>query len=216
LPREQAGPFRSSVVDLDCARTMSSDFGWKHGVPPKAEIAAAPHGGYTLFVGVAKHPVPWLKSLVRRPYNPVEKAPKNFSEFIRHDWHLTPRDNIPGRDRVGAVELWNLKNAAFRDLADCSSKNIVLAYEQILMRPRWFLKQVGAHLIPVRKKFVWSLSSTKGDDMTFEEYQKKYLTQDIAEGILPDDMAFIRDRIDQELMKFFGYEWSGTGMRTAD
>jgi hypothetical protein len=207
LPREEAGTFRSTVVDIDCLRTMASDFGWKHGVPPRAEIDGASHAGYTLFIAIAKHPVAWLKSLVRRPYNPVEKVPKSFSEFIRHDWHLTPRDNIVGRDRINVVDLWNEKNAAFRELSAGSRKSVVVAYEQILREPRQFLQEIGNHLIRSRRKFVWSISSTKGDEMSFDEYRSKYLTEDVAEGILPDDMEFIRSRIDPGLMNFFGYEW---------
>jgi hypothetical protein len=201
------GQFRSAVVDLDCARTIGSDFGWKHGVPPFDAISSAPHAKYTLFICVAKHPLSWLRSLAGRPYNPVERAPENFSEFIRHDWALTSRDNLPDHGRINVVDLWNVKNAAFATLAARTERCVLVAYEQILLAPSGFFDSVGRHLIARRRDIEWSLPSTKGDDMSFESYRAKYRMDGIAVDIPEDDLAFIKKRIDPELMKAFGYRW---------
>ena len=192
---------------MDCQRILASDFGWKHGIPPENEILSAPHAKHTLFVCVAKHPLAWLGSLVSRPYNPAESAPSNFSDFIRYDWPLSPRDNLPDRDRINVVELWNAKNSAFLNLSTIVDRCIVVAYERILEDPAGFLDRVACHLLSTREKYVWSLASTKGDETTFEEYREKYLTERIDDAISADDLEFVRQRIDFDLLESFGYTW---------
>ncbi len=210
LPEEPAGGIRNALLELESRRTLFADFGWKHGAPPRDLIASAPHAKQTLFICIAKHPLAWLRSLANRPYNLVDEVPKSFSRFIRQDWTMTPRDNLPGRDRVNVVELWNRKNATFQDLRSLADRCLILAYEEILNDPAGFLSSVSGHLIARGNDFVWSFPSTKGDSMTFEQYRKKYQEQDFCNDIPAKDMDFIRDRIDENLMSAFGYSWPET------
>jgi hypothetical protein len=207
LPEEPAGGLRNALLDLDCRRTMYSDFGWKHGIPPRDLVASAPHAKQTLFVCVAKHPVAWLRSLANRPYNLVDEVPKTFSRFIRQDWTPTWRDNMPGCERINVVDLWNRKNAAFRDLGSAAERCLVVAYEEILRDPGGFLSSAGSHLIARGKDYVWSIPSTKGDDMTFEQYRQKYRELNVHGSTSARDLEFIRDRIDESVMQAFGYLW---------
>ena len=207
VPEEERGRLRSAALDLDCARMLYSDFGWKHGVPPFEAIESAPHAQNTLFIAVAKHPVAWLKSLMERPYNPVEHAPNEFAEFIRHDWELTARDKLAGRTRINVVELWNVKNAAFRKLEQATKRSIVVAYEDILIDPQRFLSRVAQHLPRAKGDFDWQIASTKDDDLTFNDYVRKYDPDRVCAGIADDDIAYIKARVDAQLVSSFGYAW---------
>lgn len=207
LPGSQTGALRDALLQLDCQRTMYSEFGWKHGIPPRDHIASAPHARQTLFVCVAKHPVAWLQSLARRPYNLIDRLPGRFSRFIRHDWTLTRCDNLAGRERINVVELWNVKNAAFRDLESEAVKCLIVAYEEILRDPAGFLASVANHLIPRGREFVWSFPSTKKDEMTFDEYKEKYAEHNFCRTASADDLEFIRGRADRNVMEAFGYRW---------
>jgi len=199
------------AYEIDCERVRQSDFGWKHGAPPEAEIRSAPHAQHTLFICTMKHPVAWLRSLCQRPYHPAEKVPKDFSRFLRHDWLLARRDNLVAGERVNVVDLWNLKNAAFAKLGESTSQCIVVAYEDILKDPQGFLAKAGRFLAARNSTFVWSLPSTKHDGATFEDYRQKYDQKNIAQMAPPGDLAFIAARADRSLMARFGYEMPVTG-----
>jgi hypothetical protein len=207
LPKKDRGPLRSAIVDLDSRRTMLSDFGWKHGAPPIEEIRCATHARHTLFVCVAKHPAAWLRSLAQRPYNPIQPVPDDFSEFIRHSWQLTTRDNLPEYDCIEVVDLWNMKNAAFQKLRSVAAKCLVIPYEALLQDPARFLQQVSAHLVSKRDEHVWSLPSTKGDGMTFEQYREKYKTETVCRSISKEDLLFMAGRVHLPTMREFGYSW---------
>jgi hypothetical protein len=209
LPEEPAGGLRDALLDLECQRTMYADFGWKHGAPPRDLIASAPHAKQTLFICIAKHPVAWLRSLANRPYNLSDNLPKSFSRFIRQDWTPNRRDNLPGRATINVVDLWNAKNAAYLDLASVAERCLVLAYEEILRDPAAFLSSVGSHLITRGNEIIWSLPSTKGDKMTFEQYREKYNESSICESTSARDLEYIRDRVDENVMQAFGYRWTG-------
>jgi hypothetical protein len=210
LPEETRGAFRSAITDIDSERTQRSDFGWKHGVPPREEIVSAPHARHTLFIGLAKHPVSWLRGLAKRPYNPIERVPRKFSQFLRYEWPLTQRDNLPGVERINVVELWNVKNTAFQRLRETADKCVVIAYEEIMRDPHAFLTRLGAYLIPKTEKFVWSLPSTKGDAMSFEDYREKCDIREICRHVSVQDLEFVKARIDGDVMAAFGYEWPAT------
>jgi hypothetical protein len=211
LPEEPAGGLRNALLDLDCRRTMLSDFGWKHGVPPRDLVASAPHAKQTLFVCIAKHPVAWLRSLASRPYNLVDDVPKTFSGFIRQDWTPAWRDNMPGCTKINVVDLWNVKNASLLDLETVAERCLVVAYEEILRDPESFLSSAGSHLIARGRDYIWSLPSTKGDGITFEQYRQKYREQNICGSLSAPDMVFIQDRIDKSVMQAFGYRWPDSG-----
>lgn len=207
LPKETSGTFRSAVMDIDCQRTRLSDFGWKHGIPPRDEILSAPHARHTIFIGLAKHPVSWLRSLARRPYSPGERIPRKFSQFLRYNWPLAPRDNLPGVEHIDVVKLWNVKNAAIRDLPSITDRCIVIAYEDILQDPSGFLTRVGNYVFAKREKFVWSIPSTKDDGTSFEEYRAKYDLRNIYRDISSEDFEYIKARIDGRVLAAFRYEW---------
>jgi hypothetical protein len=203
--RQERGAFRSAVHDMDCLRRATSDFGWKHGCPPVDAIMAAIHRDQTCFVCISKHPVSWLQSLHKRPYNPVERGPEDFSDFIRHDWLLTPRDNVTGRERVNVIDLWNLKYRAFLDLKTKPLKTLVVTYEALMHDPGAFLARVEEHLLKKVEDFTWDLPSTKGDAMDFEDYQQKYELKNVASLCSPEDFAFIMSRVDAAVMEELGY-----------
>lgn len=207
LPKGIRGKLRNDVIDIDCARILQSDFGWKHGIPPRDTILSAPHRNHTLFVCVAKHPVSWLRSLARRPYNPVEKAPNTLSDLIRYEWPVTKRDNLPGRERINPLDMWNVKNEAYVGLGFIGPKHVAIAYEDVLRDPLLFLKKIGNYLLPKTNDPEWSLPSTKGDHMTFDQYREKYLSGNIFEALSAEDAIFMKSRISAKLMKTLGYEW---------
>jgi hypothetical protein len=107
------------------------------------------------------------------------------------------------------VDLWNTKNAAYLDLGSVAERCLVVAYEEILRDPAAFLSSVSSHLIARGNDFVWSLPSTKGDKMTFEQYREKYTERDICESTSARDVKYIRDLIDETVMQAFGYRWTG-------
>lgn len=205
LSHEMRGQFRSDLLDLDCARMRSSDFGWKHGCATQDAIRPSPHGDRTLFVCVIKHPVFWLKSLSRRPYNPIERPPKDFSKFIRYDWPLTSRDNVPGKERINIVELWNLKNRSYLGLKAVTDRVLVQRYEELLCKPLDFFRQIEIHLLKKVEDYKWEFSSTKGESENFEGYKAKYDLGNIADQCSKEDFDFIMERIDPAVMADLGY-----------
>jgi hypothetical protein len=207
LPKKERGKFRSKVVDIDCERVVSSEFGWKHGIPPVAEIRKAPHQKHTLFICIAKHPVAWLKSLLERPYNPVERPPETFAEFIRYAWPVTARDNMLSADRVNVIDLWNCKNRAYQDLPNETEKCLITAYEDILAEPARFMDRVAEHLFRRNKSFVWELPSSKGETMTFEDYRTKYDVKTLCSTISIEDVEYIKANADPKVMAAHGYYW---------
>jgi len=207
LPKKTRGTFRNAIVDIDCERILQSEFGWKHGIPPLAEISAAPHRKHTLFICIAKHPVAWLQSLFERPYNPIERPPQMFSEFIRYLWPLTKRDNIAATARINVVHLWNRKNLAFQTLPGSTERCIVTAYEHILAQPADFLHGIARYLHRRDNALIWSLPSTKGENMTFESYRRKYDLMRICGSVSTEDLEYIRELADPQVMRAFGYRW---------
>ncbi len=207
------GRFCLEIMDIDCERVMQSDFGWKHGAPPEQAIGIAQHSAHTLFICVAKHPVSWLRSLLVRPYSPLERPPKNFSDFLRYEMPVSRRDNLGTVGRLGVVELWNLKNAAYARLPKIADRSIVIAYEEILRNPQAFLAKVGQYLLPSRSEFIWSLPSTKGDSLRFDDYRDKYDLSKIGEMASAEDLRFIEDRVDRDVMSAFDYRIGVFGPR---
>ena len=207
IPKDEQGRFRSALTDLDCARVAHSDFGWKHGVPPLEIIATAAHANHTLFICMAKHPVAWLRSLAKRPYNPLERPPRKFSALIRHEWSVAARDNLKDVTRINAVDLWNVKNAGFVRVRSIAKHCIVTSYENVLADPAGFLSGVANHLLTRKDEFEWSLPSTKGTDADFEDYRRKYELARVCEKVSTEDLDFIRQRVDPAVMEAFAYEW---------
>jgi hypothetical protein len=206
LAAEDYGKLCLKLMDMDCERVRHSDFGWKHGAPPEREIRSAEHSPHTLFICIAKHPLSWLRSLHARPYSPLERPPSNFHEFIRYQMPVSRRDNLGPLQRLGMVELWNAKNAAFARLPAIAGRCIVIAYEEILNNPQAFLSRISQYLLPMGSEFVWDLPSTKKDGLSFEEYRTKYDLSRSSQIVSAEDLEFINARLDRDVLRTFGYQ----------
>ena len=86
-----------------------------------------------------------------------------------------------------------------------------LRYEDYLADPDSFVRSIGTttKLAARYSRPTIIEKSTKKDPLTLADYRKKYQERRIREKICPEDIAFINDSLDHELMKKFSYEIIG-------
>ncbi len=107
------------------------------------------------------------------------------------------------------VYLWNVKNRSYLEIPDDTRLN--LRYEDYLADPDSFVRSIGTttKLAARYSRPTIIEKSTKKDPLTLADYRKKYQERRIREKICPEDIAFINDSLDHELMKKFSYEIIG-------
>ncbi len=188
-------------------KTYEDNFGWKHGRGPTIEEIRHANVAKVFFVSITKNPYFWLRSLHRRPYQHCGEFDRNFSVFIRTRWKCRDRDRIPHVENP--VYLWNVKNRSYLEIPDDTRLN--LRYEDYLADPDSFVRSIGTttKLAARYSRPTIIEKSTKKDPLTLADYRKKYQERRIREKICPEDIAFINDSLDHELMKKFSYEIIG-------
>jgi hypothetical protein len=154
-------------------------------------------------VTVTKNLYPWLISFYRRPYH-HPTASRVFSEFIR-----SPVTSV-GRERIAApcsnpVLLWNIKCRSYLQLPE--SRRLHARYETVLGDPRQFVEEVAARFgFKTSKGFFQNFTqSTKGTTEQFPDYQKFYLGEKWKEAFSEEDLAYVRQYLDVDLMNQLGY-----------
>lgn len=209
-------PGREAVRDAWFARTFPGNLGWKHmRARPAAELAQhSIMSARVHFVTITKNPYSWLLSMHRRPYHQYYKKPLSFEEFLVAPWPTTKRD---GTAKVvsSPVELWNLKNRSYLQLAD-GLPVINLRYEDLLEHPEEWMNRIQTQFSLERRavEFQNYQQSTKDSDRDSQYYKDYYLKQRWRSKLSEEAITTINRLLDHDLRAAFGYEVvsEGTGL----
>lgn len=195
------------LQDLDHFRMLQSDYGWKHAAPPVNTIEFSSHRDLTKLIFTAKHPVFWLKSIHKRPYNPRIKLELNFSDFIRSPWPLSKRDNISSESLPTPIDLFNRKISSYIEAIKQFPKNSVfIKYEDLLADTEGTVKIACEGILGFGgTAFKNVLRSTKSTEENFDFYKSKYLSDSYKDDISHEDLEFIQERLAPRVMRFCGY-----------
>ena len=189
--------------DAFFAATYADNLGWKHGTAPDRSILDDPRYADVRFVTVTKNLYPWLISFFRRPYH-CPNASRDFSEFIRSPVPSVERERIPA-PLANPILLWNAKCASYLRLPE--SRRLHARYETVLGDPRQFVEMV-AHRFGLGKSPIFFTNvtrSTKRVTQQFPDYQRFYLGEHWKRAFSPEDLAYVGEYLDIELMNQLGY-----------
>ncbi len=188
---------------------MPKTMGWKHGCPQIEFLKSVPNRtSRTLFVIVVKHPVFWALSFQKRPYESYFRyTSMSFSDYIRHVFIPTERDNVSEVIFESTIALYAAKIDGYRRLADMGVALEIVRYEEILQDPPGFLDRLGDKysLARRRKRDIIREHSTKGDDKTLADYQEKYRLERVKDLLDPDDYDFIIATFGKDRLAWLGY-----------
>lgn len=195
------------VQDLIHDSRKFHDLGWKHGIPETRVIHSFDPQELAI-VSITKNPYTFLLSLYRRPYHFKGTLAPTFVEFIRQPWVTRKRDNTPERVLTSPVALWNTKNAAYLELrAQFPEIVYPITYEELMSDPVLILDQLcdAFHLSKKQDVPVLIESSTKGDDLSFSDYQSYYLKEVWKKELTKEAIIEINQRLDLAVLSQFNY-----------
>lgn len=186
--------------------TTHRNLGWKHMCPRPADELAEHRliQKGAAVVTITKNPYAWLLSLHRRPYQQYHSKQLTFEEFLKTPWIPAARENLD-RGLSSPVELWNVKNKAYKQLRSIGAMN--LTSEGILTSPEQTIDQIAEEFSLSRKSgtFINYQQSTKGDQKDTEFYQDYYLNERWRSELSPAAIRTINHALDKPLLKSFGY-----------
>ncbi|PCH60741.1 MAG: hypothetical protein COC05_03295 [Gammaproteobacteria bacterium] len=195
--REWARDFYFSV-------TAHSNFGWKHAVPMSERIGVHDN---VLVVTLTKNPYSWLLSLFRRAYH-MGMRQEGFGSFLRAPCRVVGRENYRG-DIGNPVALWNIKNGSYlkvQDYAKCSN----VKYESLLQDPQKVVEEiVTTYRLPRRNEEFKNLneaSKTVDSGKDYDYYRRYYLEEQWKDKLQQDDVDFINQNLDDNIIAQYGYE----------
>lgn len=198
---------REKVNDHIFLTEAAALFGWKHGAVQHGRLAAEPGFSTTGFILLTKHPVWFLSSLHRRPYHALTEVPAEFSEFVATPWRTLARDYVREVELPSPALLWNHKVRSYLEFAERTENALVVRYEDILA-------DYEAFLVKVREKFGLAEGGTAGkrvdasskrDDLSFGDYQKKYLGAKPSETFDAATLGRIEAQLEGGVMAALGY-----------
>jgi hypothetical protein len=196
-----------SLIDLYFRLTRHKNLGWKHAVAPslselkQASVPVERVG----FITLSKNPYSWLISLFRHPYH-YQAAVSSFERFLRTPWETVGRENHP-TTFANPVAMWNVKNASYLRLQK-SVRCMHLRYEDLLRAPEQTLAAIAqAYALHRRTStFVNLQKSTKGEtDKSYSHYQDYYLNERWRDALCDEDIAWINDNLDGDVMSALRY-----------
>lgn len=201
-------PGNELVRDLYFFFNYGQTLGWKHTcVKPAAVLSrrAVMRSHEVCFVTLTKNPYSWLLSLHRNPYHQRYVGKPDFETFLRTPWRTLRRENTAKVLR-SPIELWNLKNAAYLQLASLDALN--LTSESLIEDPEAVIDRISRQFSIDRRsaRFVNYERSTKretGKDHGY--YQDYYRNERWRNELSAEAIAIINEGIDQELMARFGF-----------
>lgn len=203
-------PGNGRLRDAWFRATDHRNLGWKHRAAEPASTLADHRlvlGG-TAIVTLTKNPYSWLLSLARRPYQHSSgAAATDFVGFLQTPWATLGRDGLE-KIVTDPVELWNAKNASYRQLAGVGALN--LNTEDLFVDPQVVVDRIADHFALARTEsyFTDYVRSTKGGadlgrDSSY--YRDFYLHERWRSQLTSVAIELINDRLDHDLCRSFGY-----------
>lgn len=183
--------------------------GWKHAEVPVLPPGVDTYPVGTRFVALVKNPYPWLLSLWRRPYQGRHHsfwAPVTFDEFLRSPWPAIGRENSEGLF-PNPMAIWVTKVASYQRLHD-HGPTAEVRYEDLLADPEAELRRIGRDLslAPTFDRLRNVDRSTKKDGKSFDDYRHYYLGERWRAELTADQITFINEHLDADLVTRWGYE----------
>jgi len=197
-----------SLLDLYFRLTRRKNLGWKHAVAPSVteQKRVSVPVERVVFITLSKNPYAWLVSLFRHPYH-YRAAMSSFARFLRTPWETVGRENHPA-SFANPVAMWNEKNASYLRLQEFVHYTN-LRYEDLLRDPEQTLADIAqAYALPRRTPtFVNLQESTKGEmNKSYSHYQDYYLNERWRDELCDEDVAWINDNLDGDVMVTLHYD----------
>ena len=182
-------------------------FGWKHAAIDVDRLAQSDLFASTVFVCVIRNPFQFLLSLHRRPYHAMIEVPRDFGAFVRSPWPTTARDGVPHPVlEKGATELWNHKTRSYLEARRRHPAMVVVRYEDCVADVGHLFREIEARTGLAPRRAVRNVErSTKGDDKSFEEYQRQTAAFDPRQAMDADTYDYVAAVLDRELATTLGY-----------
>jgi len=197
--------------DLWFASTGRFNLGWKHSYPDHDRIRRFCAIHRLVIVTVSKHPYPWLLSMLRRPYH-YPDAPGSMNEFLETTYPVMRREHAD-HPPLEPVSLWNRKYAAYRDLDRLPVTWLHVRYEDALVDPEGVIRRIAGK-VGVRPPDVLRVverSTKRNTPDRFDDYRRYYLEGQWRDKLTSEQIAWINDRLDADLVRYFGYELDDPG-----
>lgn len=208
LPKPLQHLARQMLVDVGMREIENENLGWKHAYPDFALFEREKEtASRTLFLVISKDPISWLKSFHRRPYHclfPTRKMP--LSQFIRHPWIATRKENLSPAIVPNMVALWNAKHEGWLLLPERGYRTVFIPYSELLSNFSQQMEAIG-EIVPPRKAGTFENieSSTKNDGRSSSDFVKQYTSRADYSAFSEEDIAFVRENLDAEVMAKLGY-----------
>lgn len=210
LPPKQRRIGWEMVLDTDMRRIDNENFGWKHACPDFANFERySDAAAETLFVVVSKHPLAWAASFYRRPYHCLfNRNDMSFSDFIRHPWIATSKENIHPAIVPNVIDLWNIKHRGWLELDQRGYPVHFIRYNDLVTDFQGEMGKLGEKLAKKHPGKAYSNieRSTKADGRSLDEIRNEYFAIASGSKLLPDDLAFITANLDANIVRAYGYE----------
>lgn len=192
------------------SRLIPEGFGWKHINPPTEYFKAVPERvAGTLFLILVKHPVFWTVSFLKRPYHSFFRYDgMSFSEFVRHPFVPTGRDNVDAAVYDSVVDLYGAKVDGYRRLVELGVHYELVRYESLIQNIGEFLADLQTRHRLTRLHEgpdIVREAATKNDAETLSDYREKYRLDNVRTVVTPDDYDFIIERFGEERLRWLGY-----------
>lgn len=197
------------IIDLYDRLTYHKTLGWKHAlVADKEQILKSKvyNDKKIFFVTITKNPYSWLLSLYMRPYHLKVNKDMSFREFIQMPWESVSRERSK-KIFENPIQLWNEKNRAYMELGK-NFDTVNVTYEDLLYSPEAIVEKIKDRFSLNNKSdgFKNIMDSTKSESTKFEDYRDYYLQEAWKEKLADDDIGFINQFLNKEILEYFKYE----------
>jgi hypothetical protein len=181
---------------------------WKH-----REIAYLPAYKRRGVVPIlcVKHPLAWIASLHRKPYDSLNPRPETagFSDFVRAPWLSVRRENGPPVYR-NPVEIWNRKARAYLRFLEAARADgvpvVLLQAEGIVSDMDAALRRLEGALGLEPFALTAEEQSTKDASRSRADYARYYATEQWRSAYSSSDLHFVTAEVDWEAARALGYE----------
>ena len=130
----------------------------------------------------------------------------SFSEFIRHMFIPTDRDNVGDLYYRSPLELYAAKVEGYQQLAKLGVALELVRYEDLLDKTAEFARMLSSKYGLRRLSEVLTVPqlSTKGDERALEDFRSIYKL-DVVHAVCREDYEFILAVFGAERLRWLGY-----------
>ena len=196
-----------SLRDYYFKNYMKGSYGWKHkylSIDKGERIF--PSSLYYLIV--VRHPLPWLLSMYKRPYELGINSKKiKFSEFIHTKCKVVSRECSPFLIYDNPIAVWNIKVRASLEFSK-NRNSLIVKHEELVLNPRKALEDISkASGISLIGTFQDYNQSTKRDGRTTQEFRAAVNQAEWLKKYQRSDLDYVYSNIDKDLATELGYNF---------